>query len=191
MAYLPHLWRRVSISSRGSRRFLKFLVVGGIGVFVNLMAMAAIIRVTGCRDWRASAAASLVAALHNYFLNNGWTFHDRRRSGRALFNGVFLYLPMSAAGIATTAVVFSFLSGPRFHANPGTSSSFHLLEIQLVSILFGTYLNYSLNKLFTWRRSTPNAAAECPARNAPAVIDAVFERSALTAKDAKLNTFEV
>ena len=49
-------------------RLIKFLAVGGIGVVVNLLAMALMFQVTGYRDWRASAIASTIAALHNYFL---------------------------------------------------------------------------------------------------------------------------
>jgi len=133
-----------------SSRLLKFLVVGGIGVVVNLVVMALLIQSGFSGDWRASAIASAVAALHNYLLNNHWTFSDRRRNGRALLNGAFLYLPVAAAGVAITTVSYSILSQARFRNNFG-ASSLYLLGAQLVSILFGTYLNYALNKSFTWR----------------------------------------
>ncbi len=88
--------------------------------------------------------------MHNYLLNNHWTFGDRRRNGRALINGAFLYFPMAAVGIAITTVSYSILTDARFRTSFGTSS-LYLLGAQLVSILFGTYFNYSLNKVFTWR----------------------------------------
>jgi putative flippase GtrA len=138
------------VSSIMSSRLFKFLVVGGIGVVVNLVVMALLIKVGYSRDWRASAIASAVAALHNYLLNNHWTFGDRRRNGRALVNGAFLYLPLAAAGIAVTTVSYSILTQSRFLNNFGVSS-FYLLGAQLISILFGTFLNYNLNKVFTWR----------------------------------------
>jgi len=138
------------LSSIASSRLFKFLVVGGIGVIVNLLVMTSLIQVGYSRDWRASAIASAVAALHNYLLNNHWTFSDRRRDGRALVNGAFLYLLMAAVGIAVTTVSYSILTRPRFLHNFGTSS-LYLLGAQLVSILFGIYLNYNLNKAFTWR----------------------------------------
>lgn len=138
------------LGSLASYRLIKFLAVGGIGVVVNLLAMALMFQVTGYRDWRASAIASTIAALHNYFLNNHWTFADRRRSGSALFSGALLYLPMSAAGVAITTVTYSILTHARFRAYFGTSS-LYLYAAQLVAISFGTYLNYSLNKFFTWR----------------------------------------
>ena len=133
-----------------SSRLLKFLVVGGIGVFVNLAVMALLIQAGFSGDWRTSAIASVAGALHNYLLNNHWTFSDRRRNGRALLNGAFLYLPMSAVAIAITTVSYSILSQARFRTSLG-ASSLYLLGAQLVSILFGTYFNYNLNKLFTWR----------------------------------------
>jgi putative flippase GtrA len=133
-----------------SSRLLKFLVVGGIGVFVNLAVMALLIQAGFSGDWRASAIASAAGALHNYLLNNHWTFSDRRRNGRALLNGAFVYLPMSAVAVAITTVSYSILSQARFRNSFGTSS-LYLLGAQLVSILFGTYFNYNLNKVFTWR----------------------------------------
>lgn len=134
-----------------SSRILKFLVVGGLGVVVNLLVMALVFSMAGYRDWRASAIASTVAALHNYFLNNHWTFADRRRNGSALFSGAFLYLPMSAAGVAITTVSYSILTQARLRSGLGMSSSFYLFAAQLISISFGTYINYGLNKAFTWR----------------------------------------
>lgn len=149
--FLPRSDGRGSyLGSIASSRLMKFLAVGGIGVIVNLLVMALVFKVTGYRDWRASAIASTVAALHNYFLNNHWTFADRRRNGSALFSGALLYLPMSAAGVAITAVTYSILTQARFWAHFGTSL-LYLYAVQLVAISFGTYLNYTLNKLFTWR----------------------------------------
>jgi putative flippase GtrA len=133
-----------------SSRVLKFLVVGGIGLFVNLGVMALLIAAGFSGDWRTSVIASVAGALNNYLLNNHWTFSDRRRNGRALFNGAFLYLPMSAVAISITTVAYSVLSQARFRASFGTSS-LYLLGAQLVSILCGTYFNYNLNKMFTWR----------------------------------------
>jgi putative flippase GtrA len=138
------------LAAIATSRVLKFLVVGGIGVFVNLAVMALLIQTGFSGDWRTSAIASTAGALHNYLLNNHWTFSDRRRNGRALLNGAFLYLPMSAVAIAITTVSYSILSHVRFRTSLGTSS-LYLLGAQLVSILCGTYFNYALSKTFTWR----------------------------------------
>jgi dolichol-phosphate mannosyltransferase len=151
-AYLRRQWRLSYLGSRLPTRFCKFLVVGGVGIIVNLLTMIAIIQVAGYRDWRASTVASSVAALHNYLFNNFWTFRDRRRIGSALFTGAFLYLPMAGVGIAITTVTYSMLAGLQLRAGSAASATPALLATQLVAILVGTYLNYTLNKLFTWRR---------------------------------------
>ena len=138
------------LASIVSNRLFKFLVVGALGVGVNLLVMALLIQAGYLRDWRASTIASAIAALHNYLLNNHWTFADRRRSGSALFSGALLYLPMSAAGVAITTVTYSILTLARFRVHFGTSSLYPY-AVQLIAISFGTYLNYRLNKVFTWR----------------------------------------
>lgn len=167
--YLKRHWRGSYVGSKVSGRFVRFAVVGGLGVFVNLVAMALLMRLTGCRDWRASSAASLVAALHNYVLNNGWTFRDRRRTGRALLNGAFVYLPMAAVGIAVTALIYSILAGVQVKLGYA-ASSWYLLGAQLIAILFGTYLNYTLNDSFTWRtagRGHIKIATAAPTKDTP------------------------
>jgi putative flippase GtrA len=138
------------ISSIISSRLLKFLIVGAIGVIVNLLVMALVFQTMGYRDWRASGIASTIAAVGNYVLNNYWTFADQRRTGRALFRGVFLYLAMSGAGVGITTLTYSILTRASFRAHFGTSS-LYLFGAQIVSISFGTFLNYNLNKFFTWR----------------------------------------
>lgn len=164
-------WERSPLSKKVSTRFLKFLVVGGSGVFVNLLAMALLLRSIGWRDWRVSAMASVIAALSNYLLNNHWTFSDRRRTGRALSGGVFLYLIMSGVGIAVTAAIYAGLTRIRFAAGPMTSYV-QLMGIQLIAIAAGTYLNYVLNNSFTWREPAPvdrdrSASGSIPAGTLP------------------------
>ena len=165
--FLQRSWEGSPLSKRISIRFLKFLVVGGSGVFVNLVAMAVLLRSIGWRDWRVSAMASVVAALSNYLLNNHWTFRDRRRTGRALSEGIFLYLIMSGIGIAVTAAIYAVLTRVRFASGPMTSYV-QLMGIQLIAISAGTYLNYVLNNSFTWRESAPADRDRCASGDIPA-----------------------
>jgi dolichol-phosphate mannosyltransferase len=174
MAYLEQLWQLSSLGSKVSLQFLKFVVVGGMGAVVNLVAMMLLIRWTGYRDWRASTAASTVAALHNYLWNNHWTFRDRRRSGHALFSGAFLYFAISAVAVASTALTYSGLLAFLFRSTVDISP-FALLGVQLVAISVGTYFNYTLNKMFTWQHGP---AAASMALAAPAEFPPLGERPA-------------
>lgn len=157
LAYLQQLWRLSRVRAGISSQFVKFLVVGGAGVVVNLIVMSAILQLGGNVDWRGSASASAVAALHNYLWNNYWSFRDRRHVGSALFSGAITYLALSTIGIAATTASYSILTATLLRPYSITSHA-SLLGAQLVSILVGTLLTYNLNRLFTWRKQ-PDAAA--------------------------------
>jgi len=145
--YLAQLWRLSDRRRLQLQPVLKFFLVGGLGVLVNLLALAGLVRLSGWRDWRVSMLASLVANLHNYILNNAWTFRDRLRQGLRLVTGYASYLLLCSLGLAVTAVVYHLLS---------KLSSLPLLLSQLAAIILGTYSNYHLNRLITWRK-TPGA----------------------------------
>jgi putative flippase GtrA len=152
--YVQQRWERFPLSKRVSTRLLKFVLVGGSGVLVNLVAMALLLRLAGWKDWRVSAIANVIATLSNYLLNNHWTFRDRRRTGLALTGGAFLYMITSAAGIAFTTASYGFLTKIHFRGGPMTSY-IQLMGMQLIAVLAGAYLNYFVHNSFTWRESGP------------------------------------
>ena len=150
--YIQKQWERFPLSKKVSTRLVKFVLVGGSGVLVNLVAMALLLRLVGWKDWRVSAIANVIATLSNYLLNNHWTFRDRRRTGLSLTGGLFVYMLMSAAGIAFTSASYGFLSRIHFKGAPMTSYV-QLMGIQLIAVAAGAYLNYFLHNSFTWRKS--------------------------------------
>ncbi len=152
--YVYGLWRNSRLSQKISTRVLKFILVGGSGVLLNLVVMALFLRLIGWRDWRVSAIANIIATLSNYLLNNHWTFQDRRRTGVALTTGAFLYMLTSAAGIAFTTASYGFLTKIHFRGGPMTSY-IQLMGMQLIAVLAGAYFNYFIHTSFTWRESVP------------------------------------
>jgi len=156
LAYLFQLLRLGLERSRVPARFLKFALVGASGIVVNLLAMAAIVHFSGYADWRSSVLASLVATMNNYVLNNAWTFRDRAHTRSGLVTGYFSYLGMSLIGIAATALSYSslrILATRMLSLAPASRVPTALiLGCQLLSILVGTYLNFTLNRAFTWRK---------------------------------------
>jgi putative flippase GtrA len=135
-------------------RFLKFGLVGGIGIVVNLIGMALIIHFVGWRDWRASALATFLASMNNFILNNTWTFRDRMLIGIALLRGYLIYAVISSGSLATTTGVYTGLNKIHYvFCQPFVLQSFpiHLLFFQFAAILFGTYFNYILNKKLIWK----------------------------------------
>jgi len=63
------------------RKILKFLVVGGIGIGINLGLLAFFTEVAGIFYILSSAIGIFVATVWNFILNNLWTFGDRSLKG--------------------------------------------------------------------------------------------------------------
>lgn len=154
-AYLRQLWRLSFLQKYLPTEFVKFALVGGSGVVVNLTAMALILRLSASRDWRASALASLIATLNNYILNNFWTFRDRSHGGIMFLNRYLHYLLISLVGLGITT--FSYVGLTRaVHRIMGAADGYitlhdaTLLICQFAAILVGTFSNYALNRHITW-----------------------------------------
>jgi dolichol-phosphate mannosyltransferase len=151
--YLRQLWRLSEVHRFISDRFVKFAVVGGIGVIVNLVAMSLLLHLTNLHDWLASAMASLVANVNNYGLNNIWSFADRTHRGLRVLKGYFSYLAASALGLGVTTGAYAGLAWclrALFIQQSQTARAASLLLCQLVALILGTYFNYKLNKVITW-----------------------------------------
>ena len=168
LQYVHQLWRLCSSSRRHSIRFMKSVIVGGVGVVINLVAMALILKLTKIQNWRASAIASLAANVQNYFLYNAWAYMVRARNEFRKLESYFSYLLMSSAGMIVTTVSYAGLTWG-LHAlatlNVAVASDFSVrLSCQFLALLLGVRFNYALNRVFDW----PDLARlnlEAPVRN--------------------------
>lgn len=77
---------------------ISFLIVGGSGVFVHLLALYGALSFSSTFVV-AQTFATLVAATSNFLLNNRLTFRDRRLQGTKLLSGYLKFLAVSAVGI--------------------------------------------------------------------------------------------
>ncbi len=173
LQYLTQLWRLSTASRLVSDRFLKFAAVGSIGVIVNLAAMTLLLHLTSWNDWQASAVASILANVHNYVLNNIWSFADRTHRGLRVLKGYLSYLGMSAAGLSVTTAAYAGLTWSLTQLSilqNGTQgfASLSRLISQFIAVTLGVYFNYELNKFITWpdiARSSVRAPKQ-PSRSA-------------------------
>ena len=62
-------------------RWLKFNAVGAMGIVVQLLALALLLRVLGAHYMWATVLAVETAVLHNFCWHWRWTWADRRRDG--------------------------------------------------------------------------------------------------------------
>jgi len=147
------------------RRFVKFLVVGGSGVPVNLGAVFVATAVlpgslsADVRDTTAYFAGIALSIFTNFLLNNCWTWGDRTtgRPGGFLARLGKFYLVSAAAALvqlATSAILSGLMRGTDFFSLPihGEYRVYHVLA-PLAGILLGLAINFGVNDLWTFRRT--------------------------------------
>ena len=77
-------------------RFALFALVGGIGLFIHMAVLWFALTIAGAVFDLAQASAAVAAMTSNFFLNNLFTYRDRRLHGVALLRGLFHLLCRSA-----------------------------------------------------------------------------------------------
>jgi putative flippase GtrA len=119
-------------------RVLKFAVVGGSGVVINMSALYVLSRWVGLPLVVASALAVELAAISNYLLNDSWTFATRSPTLRrfAKFNAA------SLLGLALNVLSVWLL----------TRLGLYFLVADLVGIIVGFTTNYVFSVSWVWRR---------------------------------------
>jgi dolichol-phosphate mannosyltransferase len=130
----------VKITSKKLQEFIKFAIVGGSGVLVNMGLLFILTRFLSVRLEIASPIAIEVSILSNFTLNNLWTF-KKRNTHVPFWSRLFRYhLVTGLAGIVNYLVLLLLVN----------SFGLHDMLSNLIGILIGTIITYSLNSLWTW-----------------------------------------
>jgi dolichol-phosphate mannosyltransferase len=124
-------------------RFLMFMIVGGLGVFVHFAVLTALLKGVGSEFKLAQAGATVGAMTFNFFLNNLLTYRDRRLKGfwhvsRGLLS---FYAVCGLGAIANVGV-----------ATVAFKEAFDWRLAALAGILVGVVWNYAATSLFTWKQ---------------------------------------
>lgn len=127
---------RRSLRAPATGRILKFAIVGGTGVAVNISALYVLSRWVGLPLVAASMLAVEVAAISNYLLNDRWTFTTRTPSLSrfAKFNLA------SLAGLALNVLCVWVL----------TRLGLYFLLANLIGIAAGFAVNYTFSVGWVW-----------------------------------------
>jgi len=151
------------------RRFIKFCVVGGSGVAVNL-AFVWVGRTIvvewepGPRDAFASALGILVSVLGNFLFNDLWTWGDRAKGRRRrdfMARALSYYVVSSAA----VAIQYGVAMALRLWLD------WLIYLAQAVGILLGTAINYVANNRWTFAdQEAEGASGDGGASNSPSSI---------------------
>lgn len=183
------------------RQFVRFGLVGGSGVVVNMLVAILLNKLHGgtenARDilfplvgrfsFRFShlvwVVGFLVANLTNFQLNRSWTFQSSRHAKWWREFWPFLAVGSVAAVIGlflkiamTDPTSPLYLPEPWFHEARGLRSREYWG--QLIAILVTVPVNFVVNKLWTFRAVRSHHLAEAPAVPAPGLVDTVIEEEA-------------
>jgi len=119
--------------------FVKYCLVGGTGVFVNLLTLTVLHNVLGVPGSVALITGIGLAMVTNFFLNNFWTFKGRGKEGLASKLMKFSFTCSVGALINySVAMVFIWLLFPQIQL------------ADLIGIVAATLWNYWINKKWTW-----------------------------------------
>ena len=148
------------IRLRALQTFIRFALVGASGTVVNLGVFTVALH-GSLNKYVASAVAIELSIIWNFFLNNYWTFGERKTRDRTRIKGL-KYNLISLATLGVSFATFSLMSVLVPHAPPQVD--------QFVGIIPAVLVNYFLNSYWTFRSHPPSAVAENNTEAAPAVV---------------------
>ena len=125
-------------------RMIKFGMVGLSGVVVSLGTVLILFKVFGENFDLSQAIATFMGMTWNYFLNNIFTFKDRRLTGWGILGGLLsFYLVCSIGALANVGAAAYFFH--QEHWAWGVAS--------ISGILVGMVWNYAVSSRITWGQS--------------------------------------
>lgn len=148
MRQLPRSADRSLLAWLLKQRFMKFGMVGGSGVAVNLSVLYfgqeflfSSIHATNMRLNVSLALAIFVATINNFFWNRAWTWRDRQHSpDKHLLLHFGQYALACWVGIVLQFILTQLLA---LH--------FHYLVANALAIVFASVFNFLVNNFWTFR----------------------------------------
>ncbi len=133
------------LANREAQRFLKFVVVGGVGFCVDTGTLTILALVFGVDRVVAKAVAFALAVLNNFVWNRLWTYPEAR--SKSLWAQVALFVAVSVVGLGIALVVFNFVDRLALqHANAVIA----LYIAQAASVGVALFWNYAANRFITY-----------------------------------------
>ncbi len=150
--YLKHVY---SLMKRTGElvRFVKFIIVGGSGIVVNLGLQRLLVEVAHLDPiWPAQAISVETSIITNFLFNNYFTFGDRRSSSVTRTMGSLLRFNLvSLVGLAVNLGISAFFYGV-VHLNYSLAN--------LIGIVIAFAANYLLSNFWAWDARKPKVKSE-------------------------------
>ena len=131
------LWEERQPNSAGAAKLIKFLLVGGLGIAVNSLALFVLHQFIRFPLVGASLVAVELAIANNFLWNDRWTFGRKKLSLRRFFQFNLVSFGGLVITTGTLWVLVTHLATPYLLAN-------------LAGIGLATCWNFGINLLWTW-----------------------------------------
>jgi dolichol-phosphate mannosyltransferase len=123
-------------------RFVLFVAVGGLGLFVHLAALGLALTFLRMSFLLAQSVAVIVAMTFNFTVNNFFTYRDRRLTGLGFIYGLISFYLVCLVGAVANVGVGIYI----YNAN----ITWWLAGI--AGAVVGAVWNYAVSSVFTWRK---------------------------------------
>lgn len=123
-------------------RFVLFALIGALGLVVHFAVLATAFKLAHLSFEVSQAAAVVTAMTSNFFLNNLFTYRDRRLTGWPLLRGLASFYGICAVGAAANVGIAAWFFN--------TEGSWWLAAG--IGVTVGAVWNYAVSSVFTWRR---------------------------------------
>jgi dolichol-phosphate mannosyltransferase len=122
-------------------RFLKFVIVGGMGFFLNMGILYGLTE-SGLYYMASSVIAIVLCMTFNYTVNNYWTFKSRRKGAKGYLQGLWKYALVSFIGDGLSfglLVLFTEVAGLWYMAS------------MVAAVFIVAVFRYVVVRRFIWR----------------------------------------
>jgi dolichol-phosphate mannosyltransferase len=133
-------------------RFIAFAFIGGLGVFVHMAVLWLVFRGMGETFVVGQTAATLVAMTFNFFLNNWFTYRDRRLRGWGLVRGWISFTLACSLGAVANVGIATYLF------NTAPEGGLWWVLSASAGIIVGAVWNYAVTSVYTWNQPKTSSA---------------------------------
>ncbi len=121
-------------------RFLTFSIVGGLGILVHMAVLTSALKGLQLSFTIAQSTATGFTMIFNFTLNNLLTYRDKRLSGWAWYQGLFIFMIACSIGALANVGIATYLFGNRTQ----------WMLAALAGVLVGSVWNFAVTQIYTW-----------------------------------------